>query len=172
MKIFLLVTVFIAGFIFLKPIEELPKTFPQFVTADLNGNIVTEKIFIGKVTAILLWTPNSQPCLDVLKDLNVVAKNLPPDFQIIGLIGNKNFDAAQIKNFSPIRQITVNDDFVPILTKIKAVPTAIFVDRYGNLIEPPKFVPNAKFILRELKLLTEKDSPKFKALNSLHEKFF
>ena len=172
MKIFLLVTVFIAGFIFLKPIEELPKTFPQFVTADLNGNIVTEKIFIGKVTAILLWTPNSQPCLDVLKDLNVVAKNLPPDFQIIGLIGNKNFDAAQIKSFSPILQLTVNDDFAPILTKIKAVPTAIFVDRYGNLIEPPKFVPNAKFILRELKLLTEKDSPKFKALNSLHEKFF
>ena len=171
MKIFLLVTVFIAGFIFLKPTEELPKTFPHFVTADLNGNIVTEKIFSGKVTVLLLWTPNSQPCLDVLADLNAVA-NLPPDFQIIGLIGNKNFDAAQIKSLSPIRQLTVNDDFAPILTKIKAVPTAIFVDRYGNLIELPKFVPNAKFILRELKLLAEKDSPIFKALNSLHEKFF
>ena len=172
MKIFLLVTVCIAGFIFIQPREDLPKTFPHFVTADLNGNIITEKIFTGKVTSILLWTPNSQPCLDVLEDLNAVSKNLPPDFQIIGLIGNKNFDAAQIKSLSSIRQITVNDDFAPILTKIKAVPTAIFVDRYGNLIEPPKFVPNAKFILRELKLIAEIDSPKFKALNSLHEKFF
>lgn len=172
MKIILLVTVFIAGFIFIQPREELPKTFPPFVTADLNGEIVTEKIFTGKITVILLWTPNSQPCLDVIKDLNAVAQNLPPDFQILGLIGKKEFDAAQIKKFSTIRQITVNDDFAPILTKIKAVPTAIFINRYGNLIEPPKFVPNAKFILQEMILLNERDSPKFKVINSLHEKFF
>ncbi len=171
MKIFLLVMLIIAGFIWLKPREELPKEFPHFVTADLRGNVVTEKIFYGKITALLLWT-NSQPCLEVLADLNDVAEDLPPHCQILGLIGDKNFDAAQIENFSPIVQLKVNDDFAPILTKIKAVPTAIFVDRHGNLIEPPKLVPNAKFILRELKLLAEKDSPKFKALNSLHEKFF
>ena len=171
MKIFLLVMLIIAGFIWLKPREELPKAFPHFVTADLRGNVVTEKIFYGKITAIILWT-NSQPCLDVLADLNAVAKDLPPHCQILGLIGDKNFDAAQIENFSPIVQLKVNDDFAPILTKIKAVPTAIFVDRHGNLIEPPKLVPNANFILRELKLLAEKDSPKFKALHSLHEKFF
>lgn len=171
MKIFLLVTVLVAGFIFIQPREELTKEFPHFVTADLRGNVVTEKIFHGKITAVLLWT-NSQPCLDVLADLNAVAKDLPPHCQILGLIGDKNLDAAQIEKFSPIVQLKVNDDFAPILTKVKAVPTAIFVDRHGNLIEPPKLLPNAKFILRELKLLTEKDSPKFKSLNSLHEKFF
>ena len=171
MKIFLLAMVIVAGFIFIQPREELPKTFPHFITADLRGNVVTEKIFTGKITALLLWT-DSQPCLDVLKNLNAVAKNLPPHCQVLGLIGDKNVDAAQITKFSSIRQLTVNDDFAPILTKIKAVPTAIFVDRHGNLIEPPKLVPSAKFILRELELLTEKDSPKFKALNALHEKFF
>lgn len=171
MKIFLIVAVIVAGFIFIQPREELPKTFPHFVTADLRGNVVTEKIFYGKITALILWT-NSQPCLDVLADLNAAAKTLPPHCQILGLIGDKKFDAAQIESFSPIRQLTVNEDFAPILTKIKAVPTAIFVDRHGNLIKPPKLVPNAKFILRELKLLTEKDSPQFKALNALHEKFF
>ena len=96
---------------------------------------------------------------------------MPPNCQVIGLIGDKNFDAAQVQKFSSIPQLKVNDDFAPLLTKIKTVPTAIFVNQYGILIEPPQFVPNTKFIREELIRLSEKDSPKVKALNFLHSKF-
>ncbi len=163
---------FVVGFIFLRSIDDVPKNFPQFVTEDLSGNVFTNKIFNGKLTAILLWTTNSEPCLKMLGSLDEFLKDLPPNCQVIGLIGDKNFDAAQVKNFSSIVQLKVNDDFAPLLTKIKIVPTVIFIDRHGNLIEPPQFVPNAKFIREELIRLSEKDSTKVRTLNFLHSKFF
>ena len=138
----------------MRPSEDFPKTFPRFVAEDLKGNLVTEKIFEGKISAVILWTTDSEPCIKILENL---PKNLPPNCQVIGLIGDKNFDAEVAKKFSVIPQLKVNDDFAPLLAKIKVVPTAIFIDRHGNLIEPPQFVPNAKFILRELNLICEKN---------------
>lgn len=169
LKIFAVIIFLMAGFIFLRPREEFPKTFPQFTTVDLYGNVITNKIFEGKITAILLWTTNSPPCIEVLKNLDV---NLPQNFQIIGLIGDKNFDAAQIKKFSSILQLQVNDDFAPLLTKIKVVPTVIFIDKQGNLIESPQFVSDSKFIREELIRLSELNLPKVKTLRLLQEKFF
>lgn len=159
---------FVVGFIFLRPVDDVQKNFPPFVTEDLSGNVFTNEIFNGKLTAILLWTTNSEPCIKILKNLDM---NLPPNCQVIGLIGDRNFDAAQVQKFLSIPQLKVNDDFAPLLTKIKIVPTVIFIDRHGNLIEPPQFVPNAKFIREELIRLSEKDSPKVRALNFLHSKF-
>ena len=166
MKFAVAILILVTVIFLTRPAEEFPKTFPQFVTEDSLGNVITEKIFYGKLTAALLWTED-EPCIKVLSGLDEVVKELPPDFQIIGLIGKPNIDA---KNFSSIPQLKVNDDFAPILTKIKFVPAVIFVDGYGNLIAPPMFVADAKFILRELIRLSEKDSPKIKAINFLHEK--
>ena len=131
---------------FTRPSEELPQTFPRFVTEDSAGNVITEKIFNGKLTAVLLWT-DDEPCLKVLSGLDEVVKDLPQNFQIIGLIGKPDIDG---KKFSSIPQLKVNDDFAPLLTKIKFVPAVIFVDADAKLITPPMFITDAKFILREL----------------------
>lgn len=97
--------------------------------------------------------------------------NLPPNCQIIGLIGNKNFDKKFVqKNFS-IMNLKVNDNFESILKKIKVVPTVIFVDCQGELIEPPQFVPNSKFIREELVRLSKFDTTKFKLIKLFQEKF-
>lgn len=161
--ILILVTIFLT-----RQSEELPKTFSRFVTKDSAGNIITEKIFYGKLTAVLLWT-DDEPCLKVLAGLGEVVKELPSEFQIIGLIGKPNLDA---KKFSSIPQLKVNDDFAPLLTKIKFVPAVIFVDAEGKLMMPPMFVTDAKFLLRELIRLAEKDSPQVKAVNSLQKTFW
>ncbi len=161
--------ILIAGFILFRPIEDFPKTFPKFETVDLDGNIFTEKIFDRKITAIVLWTTDSEPCLEIVKNLD---EDLPKNFQIIGLIGNKNFDSEIVKKFSKIKNLQVNDDFYPILSKIKTVPTVIFIDRHGNLIEPPQFVSNAKFIREELIRISEINSPKNKLKNSLQKIFW
>ena len=151
-----------------RPSEELPQTFPRFITEDSTGNVITEKIFNGKLTAVLLWT-DDEPCVKVLSGLDEVVKDLPQNFQIIGLIGKPDIDG---KKFSSIPQLKVNDDFAPLLTKIKFVPAVIFVDADAKLITPPMFVTDAKFLLRELMRLAEKDSPQVKAVNALHEKIF
>ena len=156
------------GFSFISQREEFPKKFPKFETEDINGEKVTEKIFFGKTTAIIIWTTKSEPCIKILKNLDM---NLPPNCQVIGLIGDKNFDAAHVQKFSSMPQLKVNDDFAPLLTKIKIVPTALFIDRHGILIESPQFVPNAKFIHEEIIRLSEKNSTKVRALNFLHSKF-
>lgn len=161
--ILVLVTIFLT-----RQDEDLPKTFPRFVTEDSERNIITEKIFFGKLTAVLLWT-DDESCLKVLSGLEEIADELPPDFQIIGLIGKLNLDAEK---FSSIPQLKVNDDFAPLLRKIKFVPAVIFVDSDGKLITPPMFVTDAKFLLRELVRLSEKDSPQVKALNSLQKTFW
>ena len=151
-----------------RPIEELPQTFPRFVTEDSAGNVITEKIFVDKLTAVLLWT-DDEPCVKVLNGLDKVVKDLPQNFQIIGLIGKPDIDA---KKFSSITQLKVNDDFAQLLTKIKFVPAVIFVDADAKLITPPMFITDAKFILRELMRLSERNSPQVKAVNSIHEKIF
>ena len=169
MKVAVTILILTAIIIFLtRPIEELPQTFPHFVTEDSTGNIITEKIFNGKLTAVLLWT-DDEPCIKVLSGLDEVVKDLPQNFQIIGLIGKPDIDG---KKFSSIPQLKVNDDFAPLLTKIKFVPAVIFVDADAKLITPPMFITDAKFILRELMRLSERNSPQVKAVNSIHEKIF
>ena len=168
-KILAIIILFSVTFIFLRPIEDFPKTFPKFQTEDLKGNIITNKIFDKKITAILLWTTDSEPCIKILKNLDT---NLPSNCQIIGLIGNKNFDEEIVQENFYIMNLKVNDNFAPILTKIKVVPSVIFVDNYGNLIEPPQFVPNTKFIGEELIRLSELNTTKFKILQLIQEKFW
>ena len=153
---------------FTRPSEEFPQTFPRFVTEDSTGNVITEKIFYGKLTAVLLWT-DAEPCVKVLSGLDEVVKKLPQNFQIIGLIGKPDIDG---KKFSSIPQLKVNDDFAPLLTKIKFVPAVIFVDADAKLITPPMFITDAKFILRELIRLAERNSPKVQSLNSLQKTFW
>lgn len=168
MKKILAIILFGATFILFRPNEDFPKTFPQFQTEDLKRNIVTNKIFDKKITAIFLWTTDSELCIKILKNLDT---NLPPKCQIIGLIGNKNFSEEFVQENFSIVNLKVNDNFESILTKIKVVPTVIFVDNYGNLIKPPQFVPNAKFIHEELIRLSEFDTTKFKLIKLIQEKF-
>lgn len=156
----------------------VPKSFPQFRTVDLSGEVVTNEIFSGKITAVFLWTTTSEISIDVLKNLDGEEKNLSPEFQIVGLVGDLKSDAEPEKIFAAkkfsknIRQFTVNDDFAPLLTKIKSAPTVIFTDEHGNLIGLPRPVTGAKFIFDELRRISEKDSPKNRTLDKINEKIF
>ena len=160
-------------------VEDLPlelemlrgdKKFPAFKTNFLDGEVATEKIFSGKITALVLWTTNNELSFDLLKNLDAEIKNLPSNVQVIGLVGDNNFsDAKSIaKKFSPhIRHLEVNDDFFPVLSKIRTAPTTIFIDERGNLVGQPAGA-DLKFILRELNFVLEKDSPRSQALKKIH----
>ena len=150
------------------------KNFPAFNTVELNGEQVTEKIFDGKISVVIVWSVQNEKSLDLLKNLESESKNFPGNIQLIGLIGNtdaENFSRACdfAKNFSPtIKQLAVNDDFAPVLSKIKFVPTIIFVDEHRNFIGQPAG-GDLKFILRELNFILEKNSERNQSLIKIQE---
>ena len=151
--------------------------FPTFQTVDLAGNKFTEKIFADKITILCIWT-TSQENLEILSDLNDLQKNLRADIQIICLVGDIRAGDEKIslaknisEKFAPnILQLTVNDDFYKILSKIKTVPTTIFLDKNLNLVGQP--AANINFILRELDYILEKNSEKHVALQTIQEFIF
>ena len=152
------------------PLEE-NKKFPAFKTETLSGEEVTQEIFSEKITILCIWTCK-QKNFEVLAELEEMQKNLPADIQIIGLIGDKNFsDAKKIsEKFSPsILQLKVNDDFFPVLEKIRTVPTTIFIDKQKNLIGQPAGGSDIKFIRRELDYILKKKSSQFLAAEKIHE---
>ena len=151
-------------------IDEVKK-FPAFKTVTLDGEAVTEKIFAEKITALCIWT-TTQENFEMLSELNSMQKNLPAEVQVIGLVGDKNFaDAEKIaKKYSPqITQLEVNDDFYPVLEKVRQVPTTIFIDKQGFLVGQPAGGADAKFIFQELNYILQKDSPKYFALKKIQE---
>ena len=146
--------------------------FPAFRTVTFDGEEVTEKIFADKITILCIWTARTEICFEILSKLETMQKNLPADAQIIGLFGEKDFSAAKkiSQKYAPsIPQLVANDDFFPVLTKIKTVPTTIFIDKRGNLIGQPAGGADAKFISRELNYILEKDSEKFLTAQKIQE---
>ena len=146
--------------------------FPDFQTVTFDGEEVTEKIFDGKITILCIWTARTEICFEVLSELENMQKNLPEDVQILGLYGERNISDAKkfSQKYSPsIPQLVANDDFFPVLTKIKTVPTTIFLDKQKNLIGQPAGGADVKFIRRELNYILEKNSPRFLTAEKIQE---
>lgn len=170
-KIFLLISLFLIldGFL-LNDLQIENEKFPAFQTVDLAGNKFTEKIFENKITILCIWTTEN---FQILSDLSDLKKNLRADIQIICIVGDKNFVRAKniSDKFAPnILQLTANDDFYKILSKIKTVPTVIFLDKNLNLVGQP--ASNIDFIRRELNYILEKNSESNAALQEIQEIIF
>lgn len=170
-KIFLLIILFLIldGFL-LNDLQIENEKFPAFQTVDLAGNKFTEKIFENKITILCIWTTEN---FQILSDLSDLQKNLRADIQIICIVGDKNHVRAKniSDKFAPnILQLTANDDFYKILSKIKTVPTVIFLDKNLNLVGQP--ASNIDFIRRELNYILEKNSESNSALQEIQEIIF
>ena len=155
-------------------VEDLPlelemmrgdKKFPAFETVYLDGEVATDKIFSGKITALVLWTTDNEISFELLNN----------QVQVIGLVGNSNLSNTEIlqraknlaEKFSPnIRHLVVNDDFFPVLSKIRFAPVTVFIDERGYLVGQPAGA-DLNFILRELHFVLEKDSPRSLALKKI-----
>lgn len=146
---------------------ETEENFPPFETLNLNGEKITEKIFKEKISVICIWTTN-QKDFKILSELEEIQKKFSDKIQIVGLVGDvrsneiEKFSAAKeiSKKFSPnILQLTVNDDFFPVLGKIRTVPTTIFLDKNKKIIAQPVGDANLKFIEKEIEFILKKNSP-------------
>ena len=157
------------------------RPFPKFHTINLNGEIVTDEIFIGKMTIFYIWTTKADHCQELLEELSTLSDNISSDVQIIGLVGDlkENIDDDKVlfakeisSRYSKIQQLMVNDDFYELLSHVKSVPTTCFVDSNGNLIGQAVFGPDIKLIQKEFERLTEADSQRINSLQIIQKSIF
>lgn len=121
-----------------------------FSSTDLNGRIVTDKIFAeNKITMLNIWATFCSPCIREMPELAMLCEeNKGKSVQVVGIpfdiidsYGNileeKKSDAETIINWANANYINIipNETMMnSFLRNIRAVPTTIFVDSEGNQI--------------------------------------
>ena len=116
---------------------------PNFTATTITGKTVTNEIFASKkITVVNIWGTFCPPCIAEMPDLGEMARSLPADAQIIGLVCDATAGSAQIQEALKITR-NADADFINIipdeqLTKfianVEAVPTTIFVNSRGEVV--------------------------------------
>ena len=155
--------------------------FPAFSTVTLDGCAVTEKIFAGKTTVVCIWTVrDAGQCRAALEKLAALAESLPENAQFVGVVGDLKTDdiaekraaAKEIAAGFSFPQLIANDDFAPFLTRLRNVPTVVFIDSAGRLVGQPVVGDEPELVKKELSRLLEKDSPRSLALKKIQGAIF
>lgn len=140
--------------------------FPKFQTTDLAGNTITNKIFTGKFTILVLWVTRDENSRQLWHFLSDWQQAESDRLQIIGLTGDVKITddadkinyARQITAAYSIPQLLVNDDMAEFLTTVRAAPTICFVDATGRLIGQPVTGYEPELIKKEARRLLATDS--------------
>ena len=155
---------------------------PPFRTMDLQGNTVTQDIFMGNFTVVCLWvTQDADNSRKLLTSINDWRNSAPVAFQLIGMIGDLKdaSDAARIAAASSVAgaipavpQLFVNDDLADLLARIRNAPTVFFVDKSGNLVGQPVVGNEPLLVRKEAMRLIEAESEEGKVQKELQNILF
>ena len=138
------------------------KNIPNFTAKTIDGESVTEEIFAAKkITVVNIWGTFCPPCIAEMPELGEMARSLPQDAQIIGLICDATENSVQIQRAQEILQ-EANADFVNIIPdaqlmkfmeNVEAVPTTIFINSTGEVVGKAIIGANVKGYKDELEKL-------------------
>lgn len=119
------------------------KNVPNFSTKTIKGESVTNEIFATKkITMVNIWGTFCPPCIGEMPELGEMARSLPADAQIIGLICDTSEGSQRIQKALQITK-EANVDFINIvpdeqlmkfMENVEAVPTTIFVNSKGEVV--------------------------------------
>ena len=121
------------------------KKFPTFNSKDLAGNQITNDIFAKKkLTVVNIWGTFCPPCIGEMPELAQWSEKMSNDVQLIGIVCDVNDfndvetinEAKKILGDSNAKFVNIipNSEFENFLSEIEAVPTTIFVDGSGNIL--------------------------------------
>lgn len=119
------------------------KNVPAFNAKTISGEDVTEKIFAAKkITVVNIWGTFCPPCIAEMPDLGDMARALPANAQIIGIVCDTSENSPQIKKAQDIvgkananfMNIIPDKNLLNFLENIEAVPTTIFVNSKGEVV--------------------------------------
>ncbi len=117
---------------------------PNFTTKTITGATVTNEIFAAKkITMINIWGTFCPPCIGEMPELGEMARNLPADAQIIGLVCNADENSAQQiqealritrESGADFVNLLLSDELAKFIENVEAVPTTIFVNSKGEVV--------------------------------------
>ena len=123
--------------------QAMAKTMPTFSAKNLDGAPVTNEIFASKkITVVNIWGTFCPPCIGEMPELGELARSLPADAQLIGLVCDAQDGSEEIQEAKKILR-DAGADFVNIvpdaalmnfLSNVDAVPTTIFVNSKGEIV--------------------------------------
>ena len=139
------------------------KVVPKFTAKTIAGKPVTHEIFAAKkITVVNIWGTFCPPCIAEMPELGEMARALPADAQVIGLVCDASEDATeQIQDALKITA-DANADFVNIvpdaelqkfMENVEAVPTTIFVNSKGEVVGEAVIGADVKRYKNELEKL-------------------
>ena len=120
------------------------KNIPSFSAKTIEGKPITNEIFAAKkITVLNIWGTFCPPCIAEMPDLGKMARTIPEDAQIIGLICDATEDSPQqIKKALQITQeagadfvnIVPDEQLLRFMEGVEAVPTTIFINNKGEVV--------------------------------------
>lgn len=131
----------------LSAFSSFPENIPEFSTMNLEGEEVTKDIFSNAdITVVNIWATYCNPCVDELSELAEWEKSMPDNVQLVGLMMDVTSEecgeyetAKQIVNMTGVKypNLILTKDFEELVGGVVGVPTTIFVDKDGNIIDEP-----------------------------------
>lgn len=117
---------------------------PVFTTQTITGETVTNEIFAAKkITVVNIWGTFCPPCIAEMPELGEMARSMPANAQIIGLVCDTTVDspnqiqkALQIINQAGASFVNIVPDsaLLKFMKDVTAVPTTIFINSKGEVV--------------------------------------
>lgn len=124
--------------------EKAITNFGEFETKTFEGNTITEEVFENtEVTMINIWGTFCSPCINEMPELERLNQTYKGKaFQLIGLVsdsdtpGNGNVNQIIEQTGTTYTHIMNSKDLSNgILGAVQAVPTTVFVDEEGKILQ-------------------------------------
>ena len=119
------------------------KNVPNFTATTITGETVTNEIFASKkITVVNIWGTFCPPCIAEMPELGEMARSMPADAQIIGLVCDTSENSPQIQDALKITReagadfvnIVPDEQLMKFMDGVEAVPTTIFVNSKGEVV--------------------------------------
>ena len=119
------------------------KNIPTFTAKTITGATVTNEIFAAKkITVVNIWGTFCPPCIGEMPELGDMARSMPADAQIIGLVCDASEGSPQIQEALKITKkagadfvnIVPDEQLLKFMEGVEAVPTTIFVNSKGEVV--------------------------------------
>ena len=116
---------------------------PAFSAKTVDGETVTQEIFAEKkITMVNIWGTFCPPCIGEMPELGEMARSLPDDAQIIGLVCDATDGSPEIQKAREILSkadadfvnIIPNAELLKFMEGVEVVPTTIFVNSRGEVV--------------------------------------
>ena len=135
---------------------------PDFTTTTITGETVTNEIFAAKkITVLNIWGTFCPPCIAEMPELGKMARSLPDNAQIIGLVCDASENSVQIQRALKITtearadfvNIIPDEQLLKFMANVEAVPMTIFINSKGEVVGTAIVGANIEAYKNELKKL-------------------